>query len=189
MNLVARPSQRCGVSPHQYYLLQELQKHSIFNMQISKGATRVFRSLPKKLPSGLPRGLPRSLPKVPPRPLGRDLRELCPGWRTDSPTSSPTNIPSSNSLPSRSSLSGSLPLSLFAADYSTPRVFPSQGFKPIVGDEKIEEEEYYDATNNRYLPVEIGDIYNEWQVQCKLGYGKSSTVWLAKHIEYGLRFE
>lgn len=49
--------------------------------------------------------------------------------------------------------------------------------------EKIEEELFPDYLASRYYPVRIGEILkNRYQIVGKLGFGASSTVWLARDL-------
>lgn len=62
-----------------------------------------------------------------------------------------------------------------------PLAFPSEGFPLIPADEKIEEESLPTYVASRYYPVKIGEIFHgRYQVVGKLGYGVTSTVWLAR---------
>ncbi|KAF2139556.1 uncharacterized protein K452DRAFT_254010 [Aplosporella prunicola CBS 121167] len=64
-----------------------------------------------------------------------------------------------------------------------PLAFPSKGFVPISADKKVEEETLPDYVASRYYPVRIGEILRErYQVVGKLGYGATSTVWLARDL-------
>ncbi|KAF9480296.1 CMGC protein kinase [Pholiota conissans] len=67
---------------------------------------------------------------------------------------------------------------------SPPLKFPTTGF-PVVDDPEILEEERFDEfLTGQYYPVNIGDVYNsKYQVLGKLGFGTTSTVWLARHLE------
>ncbi|CAK7226331.1 hypothetical protein SBRCBS47491_006193 [Sporothrix bragantina] len=65
----------------------------------------------------------------------------------------------------------------------SPSVFPASGFEVIDPNLLVEEERLptYDRTN--YYPMRIGDIVDgHYQVVAKLGYGGSSTVWLARDL-------
>lgn len=68
---------------------------------------------------------------------------------------------------------------------SLPLHFPTTGF-PIVRDSVLLEEEHLDKFKARqYYPANIGDIYDEkYQVLGKLGFGSTSTVWLARNLQY-----
>jgi hypothetical protein len=47
----------------------------------------------------------------------------------------------------------------------------------------IEEETIPDYLADRYYPVRIGDVIRDrYQVVGKLGYGTTSTVWLARDL-------
>lgn len=50
--------------------------------------------------------------------------------------------------------------------------------------EILEEEQFQDSFNaGHYYPVKIGDIYaQKYQILGKLGFGTTSTVWLARHL-------
>lgn len=67
----------------------------------------------------------------------------------------------------------------------SPRLFPTGGFEVIEPSLLVEEEKLptYDRTN--YYPMHIGDIADgHYQVVAKLGYGGTSTVWLARDLKY-----
>lgn len=50
--------------------------------------------------------------------------------------------------------------------------------------DKVEEELFPDYRASRYYPVTIGQILRErYQIVGKLGFGASSTVWLARDLE------
>jgi serine/threonine-protein kinase SRPK3 len=50
--------------------------------------------------------------------------------------------------------------------------------------EKVEEEAIPGYAATRYYPVRIGQIFrNRYQVAGKLGFGTTSTVWLARDLE------
>ncbi|KAL7919199.1 kinase-like protein [Trichoderma austrokoningii] len=64
-----------------------------------------------------------------------------------------------------------------------PRQFPSTGFERIGPGDTIEEETLPDYIRDEYYPVRIGDVFeNRYQVVSKLGYGTTSTVWLARDL-------
>ncbi|RAQ54645.1 srpk [Aspergillus flavus] len=61
--------------------------------------------------------------------------------------------------------------------------FPTTGFD-IVTPSQILEERFEDLRKGQYYPVNIGDIFrSKYQVVGKLGFGISSTVWLARDLE------
>lgn len=65
-----------------------------------------------------------------------------------------------------------------------PLVFPRDGIVPIPVDQKIEEETIPGYVATWYYPVRIGEIFRQrYQVVGKLGYGITSTVWLARDLE------
>jgi serine/threonine-protein kinase SRPK3 len=65
-----------------------------------------------------------------------------------------------------------------------PLVFLKQGNASIPASEKIEEETLPGYVATRYYPVRIGQIFQDrYQVVGKLGFGTTSTVWLARDLE------
>ncbi len=82
-----------------------------------------------------------------------------------------------------------IPLSLGVAPHplgtGSPRKFPSRGCVVIPESLKIEEETLPDYVPGRYYPVRIGEVLaSRYQVVGKLGYGMTSTVWLARDLTY-----
>jgi serine/threonine protein kinase len=66
-----------------------------------------------------------------------------------------------------------------------PLAFPNKGFVPISVDEKVEEEALPDYVASRYYPLRIGEIFRDrYQVVGKLGFGATSTVWLARDLRW-----
>ncbi|KAG6156530.1 hypothetical protein E4U11_005606 [Claviceps purpurea] len=64
-----------------------------------------------------------------------------------------------------------------------PLAFPSEGFAVIPADERIEEETLPNYATSQYYPVAIGEIFRaRYQVVGKLGFGTTSTVWLARDL-------
>lgn len=64
-----------------------------------------------------------------------------------------------------------------------PLRFPKAGFEVIPSAQVLEEEAFGPKTRN-YCPVNIGDLLcNKYQVVGKLGFGSTSTAWLAQHLE------
>ncbi|KKY16588.1 putative protein kinase domain protein [Diplodia seriata] len=64
-----------------------------------------------------------------------------------------------------------------------PLAFPNKGFTPIPADKKVEEETIPDYVATRYYPVRIGEVLRDrYQIVGKLGYGVTSTVWLARDL-------
>lgn len=64
-----------------------------------------------------------------------------------------------------------------------PLRFPNKGF-PVVRDSRVLEEQRYDEFEaGQFYPVKIGDVYDsKYQVVGKLGFGTTSTVWLARNL-------
>jgi hypothetical protein len=52
--------------------------------------------------------------------------------------------------------------------------------------ELVEEENYKEFKTGNYCPVDIGDVCasNTYQILGKLGFGSTSTVWLARNLQY-----
>ncbi|KAG6179544.1 hypothetical protein E4U10_007818 [Claviceps purpurea] len=64
-----------------------------------------------------------------------------------------------------------------------PLAFPIEGFAVIPADERIEEETLPNYATSQYYPVTIGEIFRaRYQVVGKLGFGTTSTVWLARDL-------
>lgn len=62
--------------------------------------------------------------------------------------------------------------------------FPTSGFKVIKPSQILEEERFEQLKKGNYYPVNIGDILaSKYQVIGKLGFGTTSTVWLARELE------
>lgn len=56
----------------------------------------------------------------------------------------------------------------------------------IPANQLLEEEQFDEFKAGNYCPVNIGDIFasNKYQVVGKLGFGSTSTVWLAQNLQY-----
>ncbi|KAF7896477.1 hypothetical protein EAF00_006491 [Botryotinia globosa] len=66
---------------------------------------------------------------------------------------------------------------------SPPLRFASTGFDLISDAQTFEEEQFDGFKKGLYHPVNIGDVFvSKYQVLGKLGYGVSSTVWLARDL-------
>lgn len=64
-----------------------------------------------------------------------------------------------------------------------PLQFTNSNFTRIPASQKIEEETIPDYVASRYYPTRIGEIFEKrYQVIGKLGYGATSTVWLARDM-------
>ncbi|KAK7910605.1 hypothetical protein PG985_013086 [Apiospora marii] len=65
-----------------------------------------------------------------------------------------------------------------------PITFSNPNFTRISLDEKIEEELFPDYIASRYYPVRIGEVLRDrYQIVGKLGFGATSTVWLARDLD------
>lgn len=66
-----------------------------------------------------------------------------------------------------------------------PRSFPTSGFSLIDQSQKVEEEELPDYVAGRFYPVRLGEVFHDrYQTIAKLGFGSSSTIWLARDLRY-----
>ncbi|KAB5578690.1 serine threonine protein kinase, CMGC group [Coniochaeta sp. 2T2.1] len=64
-----------------------------------------------------------------------------------------------------------------------PLTFSSANFKRIPVDEKVGEEMFPDYKASRYYSVRIGEVLRDrYQIVGKLGFGTTSTVWLARDL-------
>ncbi|KAL4972136.1 kinase-like domain-containing protein [Aspergillus desertorum] len=64
-----------------------------------------------------------------------------------------------------------------------PRKLATVGFPLLQKDQLIEEEELPDYKSDRFYPVELGEIFQgRYQMIAKLGFGTSSTTWLARDL-------
>ena len=67
---------------------------------------------------------------------------------------------------------------------SPPLRFPASGFEVVNDSEVLDEEQFEGFKTRRYYPVKIGDIFaSKYQVIGKLGFGVTSTVWLACDLQ------
>ncbi|ODA79302.1 hypothetical protein RJ55_04895 [Drechmeria coniospora] len=67
-----------------------------------------------------------------------------------------------------------------------PIQFPTAGFEIIDDTVLLEEEQLREFKTGQFYPVNIGEIFSsKHQVVGKLGYGTTSTVWLAKNLQDG----
>ncbi|KAI0186921.1 kinase-like domain-containing protein [Astrocystis sublimbata] len=65
------------------------------------------------------------------------------------------------------------------------REFPTEGFE-LIEDVTMEEELVSDYLDERYYPVDLGDVLDDrYQILAKLGYGTGSTIWLCRDLEEG----
>ncbi|PYI09675.1 kinase-like protein [Aspergillus sclerotiicarbonarius CBS 121057] len=66
-----------------------------------------------------------------------------------------------------------------------PLNFSNPSYARIPVTQKIEEETMPDYVGSRYYPARIGEIIKgQYQIVGKLGFGASSTVWLARDMDY-----
>ncbi|OAX78133.1 CMGC/SRPK protein kinase [Emergomyces africanus] len=64
-----------------------------------------------------------------------------------------------------------------------PRTLPVTGFDNIEIDQLVEEEELPDYKADRFYPARLGEVFqNRYQIIAKLGFGSSSTIWLARDL-------
>ncbi|KAJ5782070.1 hypothetical protein N7457_003844 [Penicillium paradoxum] len=62
--------------------------------------------------------------------------------------------------------------------------FPTSGFEIISSEHVLEEEYFEEFRNGQYYPANLGDVLNsKYQIVGKLGFGVTSTVWLARDLE------
>jgi serine/threonine-protein kinase SRPK3 len=62
--------------------------------------------------------------------------------------------------------------------------FPTTGFDLISDAQTLDEEQFDGFKRGLYYPVNIGDVFaSKYQVVGKLGYGVTSTVWLARDLQ------
>lgn len=65
-----------------------------------------------------------------------------------------------------------------------PLQFPKTGFAVVKDPFILEEEQFDEFKDGQYYPVNIGDVYaSKYQVLGKLGFGTTSTVWLARNLQ------
>lgn len=66
---------------------------------------------------------------------------------------------------------------------SPPILFRNTNYEVVGTTHKPEEEAFEDYKTGKYYPVCIGDVFaSKYQVVGKLGFGISSTVWLARDL-------
>ncbi|CCF42428.1 protein kinase [Colletotrichum higginsianum] len=67
---------------------------------------------------------------------------------------------------------------------TAPRTFPAAGFDAIAKDGLVEEETVPEYNPAHFYPVRLGEVFNDrFQTVAKLGYGSSSTIWLARDLQ------
>lgn len=66
-----------------------------------------------------------------------------------------------------------------------PRVFPNANYPRIHAGDLVEEETLPGYVASRYYPTRIGEILQDrYQIVGKLGFGVTSTVWLARDLPF-----
>jgi serine/threonine-protein kinase SRPK3 len=74
---------------------------------------------------------------------------------------------------------------LFGHKPWTPFRVLNSGFEVIKNDVLLEKEHLEDFRKGVYYPINIGDVFaSSYQVVGKLGFGTTSTVWLARDMQY-----
>ena len=67
---------------------------------------------------------------------------------------------------------------------SPPICFPTGGFETVPSSEVLDEERFKWFKQGRYYPTNIGDVLgSRYQIVGKLGFGTTSTVWLARDLK------
>lgn len=65
------------------------------------------------------------------------------------------------------------------------RWFPTSGFEHLDPTGPVEEELLSGYEPEQFYPARIGEIFNgRYHAVCKIGYGTTSTVWLARDLQY-----
>ena len=66
---------------------------------------------------------------------------------------------------------------------SDPRKFYAKNYDRINSDQLCEEETIPEYDPTHYYPAQLGEIFKErFQILSKLGFGSSSTIWLARDL-------
>ncbi|KAJ6155821.1 hypothetical protein N7470_006387 [Penicillium chermesinum] len=64
-----------------------------------------------------------------------------------------------------------------------PLIFPTGGYKTVPPSEVLEEERFEQFHRRQYYPATVGEILiSKYQIIGKLGFGTTSTVWLARDL-------
>ncbi|KAJ5483236.1 protein kinase domain protein [Penicillium desertorum] len=67
---------------------------------------------------------------------------------------------------------------------SPPMCFPTSGFETVRPSDVLDEERCEKFKQGQYYPANIGDVLiSKYQIVGKLGFGTTSTVWLARDLE------
>ena len=82
----------------------------------------------------------------------------------------------------KSTMSSILRWVIRALGGSKPRLIRARS-AVVAEDRLIDEESLPNYVLQRYYPVSLGEVFNKrYEVLVKLGYGRSSTVWLAQDL-------
>jgi serine/threonine-protein kinase SRPK3 len=74
--------------------------------------------------------------------------------------------------------------SLFCKQPWPPLKFPTSSFEVVRNGTLFEEEQLEEFHRGAYYPFNIGDVFaSKYQVVGKLGFGVTSTVWLARDLK------
>ncbi|KAK1507576.1 protein kinase domain-containing protein [Colletotrichum tamarilloi] len=69
--------------------------------------------------------------------------------------------------------------------WSAPQALPAAGFDVIGQDQLVEEETLPEYISEHFYPVRLGEVFDDrFQTVAKLGYGSSSTIWLARDLQH-----
>ncbi|PLB46174.1 kinase-like protein [Aspergillus steynii IBT 23096] len=69
------------------------------------------------------------------------------------------------------------------ASLEKPRSLPTSGYPTIPTETLVEEEEIPDYRADQFYPVQLGELFQgRYQCVAKLGFGSSSTTWLARDL-------
>ena len=67
---------------------------------------------------------------------------------------------------------------------SPPLCFPPNDFETVPASEVLEEEWFEKFKKRQYYPANIGEVLDSrYQILGKLGFGSTSTVWLARDLQ------
>ncbi|RAH71116.1 kinase domain protein [Aspergillus aculeatinus CBS 121060] len=67
---------------------------------------------------------------------------------------------------------------------SPPICFPTSGFETVRPSEVLDEERFENFKQGKYYPANIGDVLHaKYQIIGELGFGTTSTVWLARDLD------
>lgn len=73
---------------------------------------------------------------------------------------------------------------VFRRPPSPPICFPTTGFETVRPSEILDEKRFEKFKLGQYYPANIGDVIcSKYQIVGKLGFGTTSTVWLAHDLE------